>query len=234
MRDLAPVISRGLLRVFVFASLQSAAQDGVCPDRSNAEPARLIDSDVQKRSVANLSPPWRGDEQFRFTWFSGYVGVDGRLDGICCYSSSKQISSSESRDLREKLKDLRFTPATDNGEKLEAYVSFTIIGVKTDSGIEARMFLNQLRSKEEFGIDYIAPQRIGVFGAFASSRIRGEYALDVDVRGTPSNARITQWHMGSDGARDGLLEHVSQKCFIPGKVNNQPVAMPYFEVIQRS
>jgi hypothetical protein len=234
VRELAPVASRVSLLVFIFASLQSAAQDGACPDRSNAEPAQLIDSDVQKRRVSNLSPPWRGDEQFRFTWFSGYVGVDGRLDRICCYSSSKQISSSESGDLREKLKDLRFTPASHDGEKLEAYVTFTIIGVKTGSGLESRLFLNQLRSKEEFGIDYIAPQRIGLFGAFSSSRIRGEYALDIDERGIPSNARITQWHTGSDGARDGLLDHVSQKCFIPGKVNDQPVAMPYFEVIQRS
>jgi len=212
----------------------SNAQDASCPDRSAAIPAQLIDSDVQKRRVANLSPPWRNDEKFRFTWFSGYVGVDGRLDGICCYASSQQISSSESGDLKKKLEALRFTSATDDGEKLEAYVSFTVIGVKMEAGIESRLFLNQLRSKEEFGIDYIAPQRIGLFRGFASSRIRGEYALDIDSKGQPSNARVTQWHVGSDSAKEGLIDYVSEKCFIPGQVNDEPVAMPYFEVFQRS
>lgn len=212
----------------------SIAQGASCPDRSAAIPAQLIISDVQKRRIANLSPPWRGDEQFRFTWFSGYVGVDGRLDGICCYSSSQQISSSESRDLREKLGALRFTSATDGGERLEAYVSFTIIGVKTETGIESRLFLNQLRSKEEFGIDYIAPQRIGPFRGFASSRIRGEYALDIDSKGQSSNPRVTQWHAGSESAQQGLIDYVSEKCFIPGRVNDKPTAMPYFEVVQRS
>jgi len=212
----------------------SNAQDDSCPDRSTAIPAQLIVSDVQKRRIANLSPPWRGDEQFRFTWFSGYVGVDGRMDGICCYSSSRQISTSESRNLKEKLETLRFTSATDDGEKLEAYVNFTIIGVKTEAGIDSRLFLNQLRSKEEFGIDYIAPQRVGLFRGFASSRIRGEYALDIDSKGQPSNPRVTQWHAGSESAKEGLIDYISQKCFIPGRVNDNPTAMPYFEVVQRS
>jgi len=87
-----------------------------------------------------------------------------------------------------------------------------------------------LRSKEEFGIDCIAPQRIGPLRGFASSRNRCEYALDIDSKGQSSNPRVTQWYAGSESTKQGLLDFVSQKCFIPVRVNEKSITMPYFAV----
>lgn len=221
----------------VFPSLlvafASHAQDQACPDYSGATPAAIRDTDANLRRVASLSPSWRGDEQFRFTWFSAYVGINGELDNICCYESTKKVSRIEARELYEKLQDIQFIPAEHNDQTLEVYVNFTIIGVKTDSGTQARLFLNQLHSKEEYGIDYTAPQRIGDFGRQMSSNQRSELAVTVDTKGTPSNARAIQWAKGSDSTRERFLDYMRQQCFIPAMVNGEPVEMTYYERFYR-
>ena len=217
----------------VFLTGAAFGQDAqICPDRSDAMPARLSDTEANLRRAANLSPTWRGDEQFRFTFFSAYVGIDGRLDRICCYSSTRKITNTEAGKLRPKLEDLRFIPAEHNGEKLRTYVNFTIIGVKTADGLESRLFLNQMRFREEHGIDYTSPQRVGNFRRGDLGSLRAEYVVDILPTGQPANARISQWFKGSDGLKERFVEYVSDECFIPGSINGEAVEMPYYEVIQ--
>jgi len=222
-----------LLLTLTLNGIDNAAAALSCPDRSNAQPARLVESDVQSRRINNLTSIWKGSEPFRFTWFSAYVDVDGHLDGVCCYSSTEKITNVEAGKLLPKLEKLRFAPAMHLGEHSRAYVNFTIIGVRTDSGFQSRLFLNQLRFKEEYGIDYLAPQRLGTFGRNLSVRLRAEYVVDVNAKGSPGNARISEWHMGPDSARERFLRYVGEECFIPGFVNGEPVDMEFYEVFQR-
>jgi len=226
-------ISRYLLYALILFSVNSIAQETACPDRSDAQPTTPIESDVQSRRIAALSPTWKGDETARFTWFSAYVGTNGRLDIVCCFSSSLPITNVEIGALRPKLAKLRFTRAIHDEKHLRTFINFTIIGVRRDSGIESRLYLNQQHLKEKYGIEYIAPQRVGRFGRYRSGRLSAVFAVDVNANGAPSNPRVIRWDIGTDGAKARFLSYIGQECFIPGFVNGKPVGMSYFEAFER-
>jgi hypothetical protein len=213
----------------VLAAISADAQEQSCPDRSAAIPAAIFDSDVNKRRISLLSPTWSSDEQLRFTWFSAYVGQNGNLDNICCFSSSRTITNVQAERLLEDLRKIRFEPASLDGKHMNVYANFTIIGVKTDAGFESRLFMSQLQSKDKHGINYSAPQRVNRNGRPPSTRSRSEFTVDVSKEGWPSNPSATQWVKGSNKMKQRFLDYMLNQCFVPGKVNGEAIAIPYFE-----
>lgn len=202
-----------------------------CKDMSAAQPARLDLRDTEQRLMQTLSPTWRGDEPLRLTSFGAYVNRSGEINDPCCWTSSIKLSSDDGERLRDRLRQLRLRPATFDGQALEVFVGFTVVGMKTDKGTESRLLLNQLWSRETFGSSYTAPQRIGQSNQ-AAVRVRGEIAVDVSATGKALGTSVHSWEQGSAKRRDYLLEMLNDECYIPGNVNGQPTAMKYVERFQ--
>jgi len=216
----------------ILVAISANAQEQPCPDRSDAIPAAIFDSEVNHRRISILSPTWSSDEQLRFTWFSAYVGQNGNLDNICCFSSSRTITNVQTEKLLDNLRKIRFEPASLNDRHMNVYVNFTIIGVKTDAGFESRLFMSQLQSKDKHGINYTAPQRVNRNGRPPSTRSRSEFTVDVSKEGRPSNASATQWAKGSNKMKQRFMDHMLDQCFVPGTVDGEAIAIPYFETFQ--
>lgn len=211
----------------------ASAAPANCPDYGNAEPAGLNAGAYQAAALRALSPAWDGDEQFRLTWFGGYITEEGKLGQTCCFSSSIEASLGELRDVNARVNKLEFTPARIDGKPVTVYVSFTILAVKTADGIQSQLLFNQLQSRDRFGIDYVAPQRIGQFPELSASEVSVEVEAQVSDAGTAHDSDVVQWETGSRQIRREIENLMDQQCFIPGKVKGVAQAMPYREIIDR-
>jgi hypothetical protein len=220
------ILARITLTIMALGATCANAAD--CKDMSTAQPASLDLRESEQRLMQTLSPAWRGDEQLRLTSFGAYVNRNGEINDPCCWTSSIKLSSDDGERLRDKLRQLRLRPATLDGQPLEVFVGFTVVGMKTDAGIESRLLLNQLWSREKFGSTYTAPQRIGQSNQ-ASVRVRGEIAVDVSNTGKALATSVHSWEQGSKKRRNYLLEMMNDECYIPGFVDGQPTAMTYVE-----
>ncbi len=209
-----------------------------CPDRSDSQPAMLVNTEEQQALRSNLSPGWKSGEPGRLIRFGAYIGRNGHPTGFCCMSSSIKMNPSTERSLANRLAGLRFTPARHDGKDMRVFVGFTIIARKSETGIQSTLLLNNLLSSDQFGARYIAPQRIRGDTMWADGiRIDGpiwaELMADVDRTGTASNGRVRRWETGQRSTEKRLNSKFQNQCFIPGRFEGAAVAMPYAEVLQR-
>ena len=235
---------RALLRTILSTTIiaHADASAAACPVSANLQPARLIDSEKQREVVRNLAPEWESDESARIIRFGAYVGENGQLYDFCCFSSSRELSLARRRMWANRIRALRFTPASRNGEDVRVYVGFTVIARKIEGGTDATLLLNSLISADDFGARYIAPQRIATRQIYGepmwisdvriNSAVLGEITVDVDSDGNTSNSRISRWEKGSSRYQNRIVEKMDVQCFIPGMVDGAAVEMPYSEVFQ--
>ena len=214
--------------------LAVAAPDEVCPDRSAAQPARLVDSEAQRELVAELIPRWKSDENVRMIKFGAYVTEDGDLRAACCASATYSMTGGGYRKLGRKLGRLKFVPASHNGEQMRVYVGFTIVARKTSAGVESMLLMNRMNSIDDFGLHYSAPQRVQLHavwraGAGIRSPVYIEVRVDVSRSGDPSNAAMLEESAGSTPRDQYFAGRMADACFIPGFVDGVATAMPYGE-----
>lgn len=224
--------------LLLFGTAHNVIAESSCPDRSDSQPAMLVNTEEQQVLRSNLSPSWKSDEPGRLTRFGAYVGLNGHPIDFCCMTSSIKMSTSTERTLVNRLAGLRFTPARHNGEDLRVFVGFTIIARKSETGIQSTLLLNNLLSSDQFGARYIAPQRIrGNIMWFDGVRIDGpiwaEIMADVDRTGSASNGRVRRWEMGQRSMQKRLASKFQNQCFIPGRFEGEAVAMPNSEILER-
>lgn len=231
-------VHRGLNALCAILACAAAGIAGAaparCPEGANAVPAKLAGDGAQASVVHSLSPEWDSAEQFRLTWFGGYVNENGRLEQTCCFSSSIDASVGELREIDAKVKRLEFSPARINGEPVKVYVSFTILGMRTPDGVRSELLFNQLLARDRFGIAYTAPQRIGQFPELSASEISVEVETQVGADGKPRDSKVVQWEKGSRQIRRQIVKLMKEQCYIPGMANGKAEAMPYREVIDRN
>ena len=216
----------------------SSAEDPTCPDMSAARPATLAASEKQRGIVRGLSPTWKSDSKFLLLEFGAYVNKDRHLGAICCLSASEHVSDGSLRRVGRSLRRLEFEPASYNGEPAEVYISFSIIGRKTESGIVSSLLMNQRLSADKYGLGYIAPQRLWQdkpmwgAGSMLKPGVRGEIVADVDATGHVTGARISRWDGGPPMARESFIDSMKSRCFIPGMVDGVATAMPFKEMFE--
>ena len=216
----------------------SFAEDTSCPDMTTATPATLVASEKQRDIVRGLSPTWKSESKFLLLEFGAYVNKDRHLGAICCLSASEHVSDGSLRRVGRSLRRLEFEPASYNGEPAEVYISFSIIGRKTESGIVSTLLMNQRLSADKYGLGYTAPQRLWQekpmwgAGSMLKPGVRGEIVADVDAAGRVTDARISRWDDGPPMARQSFVDSMKGRCFIPGMADGVATAMPFKEVFE--
>ena len=205
-----------------------------CPDLSNAKPVRLIQNEKQNELASNLISKWKSDESIRFVKFGSYVSKTGRLENPCCMTSTHKMSRGAAQRLTRRLSQLRFSPASNLGEELRVFVTFTILAKKIPNGVTTELLLHQLHSMKDFGIYYSAPQRVWAQSMWAGRRAwSGEVSVEVQATvnelGHGAGARVLKREKKGSGIDGALLSRVELSCFIPGHHEGGPVQMPYVE-----
>lgn len=208
--------------------------EAACPDLSDAQPARLVDSAEQKKLVAELIPRWKSDEKVRMVKFGSYVTAEGNLRATCCASATHTMTAGAYRKLGRKLGRLRFVPASHNGEKLRVYVGFIIVATKTENRARSILLMNQMLSIDSFGLNYTAPQRIWTDSMWpASNFIVGDTYAEITVHvsktGNASNASVSKRNVSALTRDQHFVAELEGDCFIPGFVDGVAVDMPYSE-----
>ena len=207
-----------------------------CPDTSKAQPARLVESEEQRKLIAELIPTWKSDENVRMVKFGAYISDEGDLQAACCASATHKMTPGAYRKLGRKIGRLKFLPASHDGIKHRVHVGFTIVATKTSSGVESVLLMNQLLSVGSFGINYSAPQRIWSNRMwFDNGAISGEISAGVKVyvskSGNASNASVTDRNTStlSQKRAEHYAAEIESACFIPGFVDGVAADMPYAE-----
>jgi len=211
----------------------ATATSAACPDMSDAQPARLIDDEQQKETVAGLVSKWKSDEPVRLIKFGAYVTKTGGLESECCVSSTHRMSSGAHRRLAANLARLRFTPATHQGEPLRVYVGFSIVARKSPDGVNTVLLMNQLHSMNAFGMTYSAPQRVWYGSIWPEGRFTGSVYIEVnasvDARGQASDAAVNKQESTSSSKATTFAARIESACFVPGFHDGKPTEMLYAE-----
>jgi hypothetical protein len=204
-----------------------------CPVTSDAQPARLIENEVQSKMIAGLVSRWKTDEPVRIMKFGAYVSKTGRFEGACCMSSGHLMSEVASQRLGQKLERLKFVPASYMGERVRVNVGFTIIARKTPDGVQTEVLLNHLYSMDKFGINYSAPQRVWSKSMWAGRRLSSpvyfEVLAKVDLFGNATDAKVNDKGSNSGAVDGAMLGRIESACFIPGFHNGEATEMLYSE-----
>jgi len=212
----------------------ATAQETSCPDLVDPQPTRLIENEQTTELIGKMVTDWKTEDSPRIIRFGGNVTKSGLLQDVCCITTNFGFSSGAESRLRSRLDRLRFQPAINNSQPQRVFVTFTLFASKTASGLRTFLLLNHLRSLDEFGATYSAPQRIWDNRAMWSGRRAGgtvyiEVQADIDEHGRASNAKVMDENSrttGIDGAIAGRLENA---CFIPGFHDGEPKEMVYSE-----
>ena len=101
---------------------------------------------------------WPDDATPPFIRAGAVVNTDGSAN-LCCLSSSRPMSDEAQIHLYEKLEGLQFVPASRNGEVVQVFIGMTIFVHDETDESKVSLYLNRLESYQEFGFDYVAPQR---------------------------------------------------------------------------
>ena len=228
-------------QVFLGMLLMTVVASGVaaesCPDRSSASPAQLKDTDYQKRLVAGLSKSWSSAESVRLVRFGSYVDSNGKMGGVCCISATYDMGGAARASLRRKLRKLKFSPAKHDGKFLPVFVGFSLLTQKTDAGVESTLLMNQQISIDDYGIQYVAPQRINTsqrdfLGLTHALTLSAEIGVQISSKGIASDARVIRWMDGQEESKAKFVAKMNEQCFIPGFHNGLPAAMTYHELFQ--
>lgn len=127
-------------------------------------------------------------------------------------------------------------PAIHDGHQVKVFAGFTVVFKKTNEGINSTLLMNRLSSKDKFGTQYIAPQRVSsgrmwvIMHGGSVGSVWGEITVDVDSEGTPSNPRVSRVDRGPKYKIDHFAKKMNDHCFISGFADGIAVEMPYSEV----
>jgi len=228
-------MSRKIIHIIGWLFLLPIAEAD-CPDLSGAQPARLLQTEQQQKMTAELLSDWKSDEPLRIVKLGGYILETGKLQDLCCISSTFGISPGAQRLLNRRLERLKFEPANSGGKNFKVFVGLTVLGKKTDSGIQTALLLNHLYSIDEFGIDYSAPQRLWVQSMWSGQRMQSgsvyvEIEAMVDETGQATNGTVRDQEKRGSGIDGALASRIESACFIPGFFENKPTKMRYVEAM---
>jgi len=208
-----------------------------CPDLSGAHAAQLLDNELQNELIADLVASWRSDEPVRLMKFGASVTKSGRLENVCCISSTHRMSNGARQRLGRKLVRLRFSPASNNGDMLRVHAVFTLLARKTPDGVQNVILQSHLLSIDEFGMNYIAPQRIWARSMTAGRRLSGPLYLEVqamiDKMGHASDATVSDKGSNSAVLDGSVLARIESACYVPGFLNGEVTEMLYSEAFEQ-
>lgn len=61
--------------LLMFGTAHNVMAESTCLDRSDSQPAMLVDTEEQQALRSNLSPGWKSDETGRLIRFGAYIGM---------------------------------------------------------------------------------------------------------------------------------------------------------------
>ena len=213
-----------------------AAQEQDCGPGAIFTPMSLDQSTDQSDAVRSLLPPWDTEQDAVFVRFRAYVMPGGVLKGLCCFSSNYGIHQFDRETLTRRLENLKFNSPTVNGQAKRTYAGLSVVAKRTENGVASVLVFHRMLQMEDFGMDYIAPQRIrtqwgSYLGPSRTSGGYGEITVNVDETGKARDARVTRLERGPEEKFDNAIEKMNRHCFIPGFVDGKAVSMEYSEVI---
>ena len=225
------------LRVFcalsqlLFLSLSAAvkAEQLACPEIDDARPAQLINSEHNRTLISTLLEPWDSEEQSRIVFVEGYITEDGELRGPQVTRAS--IQKFNPRIVHRKVLRLEFAPAVVSSKPESVYIGFSIIATQIGEEFDIAIVLNKLRYVDEYGTDYVAPQRLASsFSRPQSSRDTGfDLGAHVDTDGTVLSLEYDDREGEGSRFMYQVIDAMEKACFIPGEYQGTRQQMLFVE-----
>ena len=208
------------------------------------EPAQIGTHDF---SLANRikMPRVKGD----FTVFvrcEAEVGASGKIRRNGCYDDA-DVDDKFFKAVELAANRARFVPARVDGEPVKVLALYSVVFRRQGDVDRVGVIPNHGTNAQDFGINYVAPQRYGT-----PSKVRGiDYRdlsgagddpdglrtrtglqwveAEIDGRGRCRSATVIRTAQSSKGGMRMAKRVVDSGPYIPGFVNSQPVAMRYIE-----
>lgn len=225
-----PRISYALSHLLVSVlSTGVAAEQRACPEVDDAEPAQLIDNEHNQELISTLLGPWHSEDQSRIAFVEGYVTEDGELRAPQITRAS--FRKFNPRIVHRKLLRLKFAPAIVSSRPESVYVGFSIIATQLGEEFDITIVLNKLRYVDDYGTDYVAPQRLA--NSFSRPRSSRETGFDLGVNVDTDGSVLSLEYDDRDGKGSRFMYQVidamEKACFIPGEYQKTRQQMLFVE-----
>lgn len=238
-------MTRGSVGRFAFlVVLGACALSGPRVHAASFQPAMIGDHDFSLAQRVKM-PKVKGD----FTVFvrcEAEVGATGNIRTNGCYNDA-DVSGKFFKAVELASNRARFVPASVEGERVNVVALYTVVFRQKDGSQHVAVIPNHGTNAQQFGINYVAPQRYGRppkirgldlrnydGGGDDKDGLRTRTGLQwveaqIDELGRCTEAEVIRTSRSSRGGSRMAKRVVDEGPFIPGFVNGQPQAMRYIE-----
>ena len=156
----------------------------------------------------------------------------GTIDEVGCYGD-ENIDRNFYRAVNLGSQGATMTPASINGESVPVLALFTVLFRQQGDERVVAVIPNHGTNASEFGLNYVAPQRWGRRNQFIPRTDLGLLWVDsmMSKEGEVSQIKYIDTEWTNKETRRYAKSYVENNLFIPGFVNNEPVAMRFVKPI---
>lgn len=214
-------------------------------------PARFVEGEGSLESLL-VFPDVQGDVTAD-VYCRAAVSPDGKLRRNYCFRSAS-VDEVFHDAIETAAQSARLIPAVVAGEPHRVFISYRVVFVRSGDRSLIRVFPNWARDTEEYGRDYIGPQRVSrlmrpdacitqnIRSVSSADSVRAGFddisislvaTLTIDVNGEPLDdiAFESSSTVDDTRCRASVVDKMAEAEYIPAYHNGEPVEAAYVQTI---